>query len=194
MIFTTNKTYLYEAEGVKIEFKSIPAEFSERACASIIQEDNPYFIEYLFNKITDNKYDVSEFEAGIIINVIFSALKISGTVKDPVDIPTKIEEMRESVTHSLYYSIFHAITRVIPTYKLEDLQSKTTNELIELLVYAEKVSGREIFDTAKLKDIFKKASEPATQSSKKGVAAVSREDIDFLQQMLSKEERDGPGF
>ena len=101
MIYYGNNTYQYQIGDHTIEFTSIPAEFSERVTASILESDNPYFLEFLFNKITKNKYDIEQFEAGIIINVIFSALKISGTIKEPSDIPDKIEKFREISNNSL---------------------------------------------------------------------------------------------
>ena len=192
MNYTGNTTYRYEVDSYSIEFTSVPAEFSERACNAIIANDNPYFLEFLFQKITNEKYDIEKLEAGIIITVIFSALKLSGAIKDPVDIPNKIDEYRELQSNGLYNSIYSAIARVFPNYKLPELKAMTTNELIETLVFAEKVVSKEIFDTNKLRAAFTEAVAPKTQSTRKGVSAVSQEQIDLLKQLLNKEEMEGP--
>jgi hypothetical protein len=194
MNYTGSNTYQYTVGDKVIEFTSIPAEFSERAYNAIQGSDNPFFLEFLFNRITKEKYAVEDLEAGLIITVIFSALKLSGTIKEPVDIPDKIEKGREDATNSLYTSVYSSIARTLSGYKLEDLKLKTLDELIELLVFAEKVQGKEIFDTVKLRASFQVETAPTAKSAKKGAAAVSREDIDFLNQLLSREERDGPGF
>lgn len=191
----TKPIYQYQIDEHLIEFSSISAEFAERVYSAIQKENNPYFLEYIFNKITSDKYALENLEAGIIINVIFSALKLSGTVKEPIDVPERIEYAREVFSSGLYNSIFSSIARVLPNYKLSELKMMTFNELIETLVFAEKVSGKEIFDTKKLKDSFSEFSQPkTTTSSRKGVSAISQDQIDFLKQMLNKEENEGPFF
>lgn len=184
----SNKKYKLELrEGGSIEFRLLSAQTADNVFAAIQKyDDEPEYIEYLFNKLTEHKYDISTLHAGIPSLVIHSCIIKSGIIKSPQSLINIIESGRESISDNIYYSIYANISEVLPTYKLEELKSKTVNELFELFCYAERVAHKQLFDTNKMKAAL---DEPKSgPKHKKGVAGVTPEEIEQLQAMLAHEE------
>lgn len=151
-------------------------------------EDNPLYIEKIFNHITDSQYNIDDLPAGIALIVIYASLKISGYIKDVSDFPDIIDQSRSKINTNTFFSIYSAISKVCPSYKLEELKLMTNTELFELLAFSEKVSGVEIFDTKKMRSAIEAENSPQTTASKKGIAGVTKDEIELLQDILAKEE------
>lgn len=182
-------------EDLTIEFRLLSAQEANRLF-SIIEhnEDNAYFIEEIFHLVTESKYDISTFPVGIINTTIYASLKTSGYFKDPLDLPNTIDSNREKVKSSTFYLIYSEISKILPSYKLEELKLKSSNELIELFAYAELVAGTPLFDTEKLRKALEAEANPKSVSAKTGVAGVTQDELDLLKGILDQEEFQSQGM
>lgn len=175
-------------DGSTIEFNLLSAQTADNVYAAIQKfDDNPEYIEYLFKKLTNNKYDINDLCAGVPSIVIYSCLIKSGIVKDAPSLISIIESAREDVADNVYFTIFSTISSIFPQYKLEELKQKTVNELFELFAYSEKVAGKAMFDTEKMKKSLSTEGKKAPIKTK-GVASVTKDEIEMLKSILSNEE------
>ena len=183
----SSRSYKLELlDGTTIEFHLLSAQTAESVFAAIQKfDDKPDYIEFLFNKLTKDKYDIETLFAGVPSLVIYSSLIKSGIIKDVESLISIIENSREDISSNVYFSIYSNICSVFPQYKLEELKEKTINELFELFAFTEKVAGKQLFDTAKMKASI---DTPAGPAKKKGVASVTQDEIALLQSILSHEE------
>ena len=196
MDLSTKKYKVELLEGGFIEFNLLSAQAADNIYAAIQQfDDQPEYIEFLFNKLTDNKYDINTLHAGIPSLVIYSCIIKSGIIKSPTSLIDIIESGRTALADNVYFSIYSSISQVLPLYKLDELKQKTVNELFELFVYAEKVSGKQLFDTDKMrKSLEENPTDRTGVVKKKGLASVSKDEIEMLQQYLATEERYAGGM
>lgn len=193
----SNKKYRLELlDGGTIEFNLLSAQSADNVFAAIQQfDDQPEYVEFLFNKLTDNKYDINTLHAGIPALVIYLCIIKSGVIKSPLSLIEIIEAGRSAISDNVYFSIYSSISQILPLYKLEELKQKTVNELFELFVYAEKVSGKPLFDTDKMRLSLSDTNSSKTGVvKKKGLASVSADEIDLLKSLLATEEKYAGGM
>lgn len=191
----SNKTYKFQSnETDDITFKLLSAAASDQAFATIkqLQEDYVY-TEYIFNTITESKYNIDELPSGLPLLIVYSCLKLSGYFKDTIDLPNTIENFREKAKGSLFLNVFRGICEVFPQYKLSELKTLSTNELFELLVFAESVAGKQIFDTDKMKKSIL-SEDTNAPVAKKGIASVTADELDLLKQIIAREEEQYQGL
>jgi hypothetical protein len=190
----SDKKYkLQIVDGDDIEFNLISAQSADNIFAAILKyDDQPEYIEFLFNKLTNNKHNIETLHAGIPSLVIYTCLIKSGVIKDPESLIEIIESGRKAIGDNVYFSIFSNIISTLPNYKLDELKTKTVNELFELFVFAEKVANRELFDTDKMRQSLE--TPRSGKVVKKGIASVTPEEIDMLKHMLAREEKQFDGM
>jgi hypothetical protein len=186
----SHKQYSFQTEGIEeIKFNLLSAVSADNTFATIQKlDDNPDYIEYLFNFITSNKYDISQFPSGIPLLIIYGCIKLSGYFKSQLDLPNIIDLYRETSKKSLFYNIYKYIASVFPQYRLEELKALSTNELFELFVFAEDTCGKQFFDTNKMRKVFDEETRTISPKSKKGIASVTADELDLLKQILDNEE------
>ena len=187
-------TYRDYITATEIEFGTLSATKSDRAYNVLSKIDDPTFIEQTFNLITNNKYNINELEAGIVINVIYSCLKLSGVFKNIKEIPDKIDEARAKVKENILYMFYKTIVKAQPFYTLDILKEKSVNELLDIMAFSDDILGHDSIDTAKMRKLI---NEPTVDGKvipkKKGVNNVSPEEIDFIKNMIGNEElQQGP--
>jgi hypothetical protein len=191
MILGSKKYRLTLFDGSTIEFHSMSAETADLVYSSLqVSQENPEYIEYIFHRLTENKYNLDDLNSGTILLVIYLSIKVSGLLKEAIDLPNLIEKSREQVANSVFFTLYSIIAKACPQYKLEDLQTKTVTELFTLLAFAERVAGGLLFDTKKLRKSLEEQAQQVVSDipKKKGVEAVSREDIDQIKNILALEE------
>ena len=59
-----------------IIFRTITAEEADRFY-QLVQTSNPLAEEYIFNTVTDNKYDIDDLNAGVIVVITYLVFKLS---------------------------------------------------------------------------------------------------------------------
>jgi hypothetical protein len=181
-------------DGREIDFTSLKAEDADKFYQTIIsQSENPDLEEYIFNIVTDGRYrdEMDSFDAGIILVVVYSSFSLSGVLVDIKDLPSLIEEARDTVSYNAYNLLYTTILKAMPSYKLEELKIKSLNELLEMFAIAESVIGTPNVDTAKLREILgvpksnKKASGKYSDRHGKGVALVKENELKSLTEHLN---------
>jgi len=185
--------YKYQAEKDKyIEFRSLSAEEADRMYVAVMS-GNPYAEEFVFNAITMDKYDIDDLSAGIITNVVYSAFKLSGYYAKQEDIANTIDNARSLYENNIYHKMFYSkIMKIVPgVYKLEELKTKTLNELLELYVLCESVIDGQIHDTAKMREILASTEEKKTKPKSKIINMITKEELSALKASLQAEEFDG---
>jgi hypothetical protein len=182
--------YKYSVIGDESEilFRAITLDEASRFINGFKQTNDPFAEEYIFELITDNKYNVDTLDAGIIPTVIFLAFSLSGVFKEQIDIPNKIDLARETLDGNAYYMMYAAIIRSQPSFTLDTLKQKTTNEVLELFAFAEIILGVKQVDTDKARESIVPDS---TKSTAKGIKAITKEEIANLQETLGMMEFDG---
>jgi hypothetical protein len=150
--------------------------------------ENPIYIEQIFNTVTEYKYNIEELSSGIPLMVIYASLKVSGFLKDAIDLPSTIELYRDKLKSNAFFAMYASISKVLPSYKLPELKELSTNELFELFAYAEKVAETTMFDTEKMKKAIEAEKSPHTQAVKKGISGVTKDELELLQNILNQEE------
>ena len=186
----SNKKYKISLGDIEdIYFISINAQQSEDFYSALTTyQDNPLYIEKIFNIVTESRYTVEDFPAGIPLIIIYLSLKISGYLKSTEDFPTIIDSNRSRIKYNTFFIIYSHISKVFPSYKLEELKRMSTNEVFELLAYAEKVAGGEFFDTEKMKKAIEEEKLPPSQTVKKGISGVTKDELDLLNDIINQEE------
>lgn len=183
------QSYKLTLQNTEVIFNSIPIDKIDRYY-NILLSNSPFAEEYLFNKITDNKYNIDELTAGIVTTVIFASFKISGRLIKPEDLPNKIDEYRETISNNAYYILYASIIKYMPSYTLDILKEKSLTEIFELFALAENIKGDKIADTDKMRELISNPTgKPALK--KKGVSAISKEELNSLKAVLQREEFDG---
>lgn len=170
----------------EIEFKSLSAELADKYYFLLKKMNSLETEEYIFNEITDHRYDLETLPAGIILSVIFTAFKLSGVFKSEESIPEYIEKAREKENSNTYSYFYAVIIKFLPSYKLEDLKEKSINELLELIAIAETIAGTELFDTKKMKEAISSKENKA----KTGISSVTKREIDALMTTLNDSQYD----
>jgi hypothetical protein len=185
----SNRLYKLELlDGGSIEFNLLSAQTADNVYAAIQKfDDNPEYIEYLFNKLTNNRYKLDDLYAGVPSLVIYACLIKSGIVKDAPSLISIIESARDDIADNVYYTIYSTISSIFPQYKLEELKQKTVNELFELFAYSERVAGKQMFDTDKMKKSLTTDGRRVPVKTK-GIASVTQDELDMLKSILSNEE------
>ncbi len=174
-------------QGKEIKFRTISATDADKFFTLLKLNDSSEAEEFVFNEITDNAYDLESLPAGVIINTIFAAFKVSGIFKSEESIPDYIEEARKEVDNNVY-SFFHSIIiKFMPSYKPEELKTKSIKELLELVALAEKINGSALIDVKAMR----KSLEAETKNVKKGIAGVTKQEIKALMQGLDMDNTDG---
>lgn len=188
------KTYKYKVrENESIEFRAMSAEEADRFYMAA-KSSNAYAEEFIFNTITNNKYNIDELNAGIIIHVIYASFKMSGYYSKQEDIPDSIDNARKAHENNVYLRMFYSkIMKIFPAYKLEDLKDKTLNELLELIVLSETVLENKIFDTNKIREALKEDCPTSlNKKNKKVLNLITKEELASLKASLqSNETEDG---
>jgi hypothetical protein len=162
------------ADSTDIIFRTLTADEADRFSAALLKE-NPNTEEFIFNEITDHKYNAKELEAGAILAVVGCAMKLSGFIMKLTDVPVLIEKARANVENSLYFMFYRAIIQAQPTYTLKDLKQMTLNELMEELAFSEAVLGKPAIDTNKMRESF--SAEKGGSKPKKGIKSVTPEEL-----------------
>ena len=176
-----------------IIFRTLSAEEADRFYQLVLSE-NVFAEEFIFNTITDNKYDINELSAGLVISAIYSALSLSGFFKSYDNIVDKIEEARKTHNNSLYTKLFYErIIRAMPgTYKLEELKLKSLNELLELVALAEGVAGTELFNIKEMRTALSEEKTPNKKKSRnKAINSITKDELDALKASLQANEHEG---
>jgi len=180
----------YLEGATEITFRSLTLEEANNYYPMLSSKD-PFVEEHVFNLITDNQYDTDDLDAGIIPSIIFMSFKASGILKTQSDLPDKIDELRKDILENIFYQIFTTIIKTQPSYNLDELKKKTTNEIIELFVFSEMLIGKAQFDTKKARENIVKEVNGKSVPVKKGINAVTREEIDALKEVLGLQEFNG---
>ena len=175
-----------------IIFRTITAEEADRFY-QLVQTSNPLAEEYIFNTVTDNKYDIDDLNAGVIVVITYLVFKLSGAFKSYLDIIDRIEDARKLYSNNLYHRLFYAkIIAAIPgVYKLEDLQNKTLNELLELCMLAESITGAPLFNTKEMRDALTEGTNGKKKSKNKVINSITKEELAALKATLQSNEHDG---
>ena len=187
------KWYKYPISNTEfIEFRTINASEADMFYPSIDVE-NAQTEEYIFNKITNNKYNINELNAGIIISIVYISFKLSGYITKHEDIIDSIESSRVSFELKLYHKMFFAkIMKYIPgVYKLDELKSMSINELLELYILCEDISGGTIYDTVKMREALLEGPKAKKKSGNKAMNSITKEELSSLKASLQAEEFDG---
>ena len=176
----------------EIIFRGLSAEEADRIYQSLSNE-NPYLEEYVFNLITDNAYAVDALEAGIVPTIVYSAIKLSGVLKDAIGLPDGIEKLRDTVSANAYYLLYATIVKAQPSYDLAKAKKLTFNELLEEFAFSEIILGTTTVDTKKarksIEDSIKSKTNPT--AGKKGMQAFTTEELDLLKEAIATEEYGG---
>jgi hypothetical protein len=183
------KKYKYVYGEETIEFSSLSTVDADRFYSILKDSKDPDAEEFVFNQITNSKYNLEDIPAGIVIAVIFASIKLSGVIKNPIDLPNKIEQARDQFDEDIILTFHSVILRYMPSYTPDMLKQKTLNEIIELLTMAERISGQQAVDIDKMKEALCGIDKKA----KKGIAGTSKEEIGQIKSMLDKLEGMG-GF
>jgi hypothetical protein len=176
------------SKDINIDFRLLSAEEADRLYQSLMSE-NVFAEEFVFNLITDNKYNIDELSAGVIPTVVFASLKLSGYFSKYEDILDGIDNARSIYDSSIYSKIFYSkIMKIIPgVYRLEDLKGKSVNELLELYCIAEMVQDNAIYDTKKMRE----ALEETKGINKKKHSSITKEELSLLKAAIQAEEFNG---
>lgn len=181
--------YKIDINEITIEFRLLTSKESDRFMSAILNE-NVLAEEYIFNLITDHKYDIDKLSAGTIVTVLYLAFKLSGAVLKKQDFPALIEKARINVKSDILNTLYANIIKYMPSYNIEILREKSLNEVLELLAFAEMICGQDIIDIDKVKQAF--SDEPAkTTAKKKGALAITKSELEALKATLQSEEIDG---
>ncbi len=183
----TKYKYTPEVDSEEIVFRTISLDEAERFLSGIRITDGPYAEEYIFSLITEEKYNIDSLEAGIIPTVIFLSFSLSGVFKSQIDIPNKIDAIREVLTDNAFYLMYATIVKAQPAFTLDMLKQKTVNEILELFAFAEIVLGSKQVDTEKARESMAEQKAPTA----KGIKAITKEEITNLQETLGMMEFDG---
>lgn len=193
MVFGEKEYKLTLLGGEEFVFSTLSAAAADQAYSTIkLNNDNPEYTEYLFNMLTGNRYKGQELQAGIPILVIFLCLKTSGIIKTVKDLPDIYEEARDGIQNNIFYSLYAEIIKAFHTYKLEELKKKTTKELFELVALSEKITGNDIFDLDKMRKSL--SGDAPTAPKQKGVASVTKDELDLINSILANEEERSGGM
>lgn len=175
-------------------FRSISAEEADRF-NQLLASENPFAEEFIFNIITDNKYNIDDLNAGIIIMAVYAAINLSGYFKDFHNIIDKIEEARTKYSNHLYNRMFYErIMRTIPgLYKIEDLRNKTLNELLELVILGENITGIEQFNIKEMREALLEDTDGSKKkkSKNKAINSITKDELEALKATLQASEHDG---
>ena len=176
----------------EIVFRALSAEEADRVYQSL-PNGNVYLEEYIFNLITDSRYDIDSLEAGIVPTIVFAALKLSGVLKTALDLPDGIEKLREIVNGNAYYLLYATIVKAQPSYDLSKVRKLSFNELMEEFAFSELILGQKTIDTAKARKSIEQVAQSKDNSGikKKGIKAFTSEEIDILKQAIGAEEYGG---
>lgn len=188
------KKFTYNAIGGHvIEFNTIPIEDCERFFYVLSKNDDPLSEEFVFNLITENKYDINDLPAGLVLSVLYTAFKVSGVMSTPETAPNAIEDARKNIDGNLYSLFYTMIMRFMPKYSIDELKNKSFNEIIELFVYAEKIAERPLIDTDKMREVLgsTSTSKPVKQ---RGLKGTTKEEISAIKAALDNLPEGPDGF
>jgi hypothetical protein len=187
------RKFKYVYGDSSIEFSPLSTSDADRYFGILKDNSDPHAEEYVFNQITESKYELEDLPAGVIIAVIYAAIKISGVIKEPKDLPEKIEQQRAMFDEDIMLVIHSMIIRFMPSHTPDQLKTKTLNEIIELLVFAERVSGQQLIDIAKMRESLNLAT--GEKKFKKGIAGTSKEEIAQIKSIFDNlQEIGGPAL
>lgn len=173
--------------GEEVEFNLLTAESADIIYSILTNKDSVDYVEQTFNIVTKNRYNIDDFQAGIVLLAIYTCILKSGVIRSPDSLVELIENARNDIGNNIYFSIFMHIVSYLPTYKLSDLREMTTNELFEVFAFAEKVSGKQLFDIEKIKTTISNASNTKPKA-KKGTADITQDEISLLQSIINSDE------
>jgi hypothetical protein len=141
--------------GTEIYFRGLTASETDRFIPLLKDQDNPLFEEFLFNLITDNKYqaEINSLEAGAIITTLYSCLSISGYVEDRNSFAEAIDASREKAKNDGFGFFYAQIIKHMPAYKISELKLMSLNELLEAFALCEMINKTPIIDTDKIRTV-----------------------------------------
>lgn len=179
--------YKIQTGEVEITFRSISAEEADKYYHSLAANDNPFFEEMLFSRIIENKdLDIDSLPAGIVPTILYCAFKKSGYLKEEVDIPNSIDRARETLTKSIFFTLYSTIISTQP-YTLDALRLKSINELFELFALSELILGKQVANTEEMRKSILEASQSHLKKET-GVGGVTPEEIALVKNMINREE------
>lgn len=187
------KRYRYTTiDNESIEFRGLSAEESDKFYNGMLS-GNPFAEEFIFDTITDSKYDINELYAGIVPFVVYASFKLSGYYSKHEDVANFIDNAREQYENNIYHKMFYSkIMKIAPgTYKLEELKDKTLNELLELYVLMESILDAKLHDTNKMREALKEDASNATNKKGKVLSKITKEELSALKAVLQANEFDG---
>lgn len=166
----------------EILFNSLCAEDADRYYQALLSSNShPELEEYIFNLVTEDRYkdQLDKLEAGIVLTVIYSVFHFSKVIKNINEFPDLIAKARQK-NDSLYSILYIKICQAMP-YKLEELKSKSLDELLDLFAIAENITKDQV-DLKKLKEGLAIAS---GENKKESKPQVSEEQLSSLMQHLN---------
>jgi hypothetical protein len=185
------KKYKVNVAGHEIIFRDIYAEESDRFIWAIRKKD-PIAEELVFREILHESCDINidELPAGVIPTIVYSAIKLSGYFPKESDIPNIIDNARKSIQNN-FFSIFYAtIIKAQPSYRIDELQKKSLDDLLAIYAFSEKVLGKETINTDEMRKTLKKEKEKEKGVAKSagGLSSISTEELELVKSMISSEE------
>jgi hypothetical protein len=145
---------------------------------------NPELEEFIFNLITEDRYvDIlPSLEPGIVLGVIHAAFSLSNVITDIREFPDLIENARTKAD-TLYAVLYVKICSAMP-YKLDELKTKSLNELLELFAIAENITGKPV-ELTKLREAIAMNAPSSVKKDKKAPAEmIAPEQMDSLKKQL----------
>lgn len=171
----------------EIIFRTLSAEESDKYYFAL-KKENPEIEEYIFNLITDYKYNLDKLNAGIIPITLYCALKLSGAITKIEDVPDRIEDNRKKIAENLYFALFKTIKKAQPLYKLSELKNLTFSELIEEFTFSEMLLGKEDIDTTAMRSALKGEKK---EDKPKGIKSVTKDEINAIKEYFNSNELNG---
>lgn len=171
-----------------IEFRTIPTDEIDKFIAAL-QSRDPDAEEYIFNEITESKYDIKSLDAGTVLLVITLAIKKSGYARSVVDIADKIDSTAKELSNNILYSTFYStILKAQPSVKLSELKQMSLNELLEYFCLSEIIltgSAGTILNTKKMREAAAKETQIKTST---GAGYVTNNELELLNKFLERDE------
>lgn len=170
-----------------IEFRLASVDEVDRFIV-ILQTRDPEAEEYIFNELTEKKYDIASLDAGLVLLIITLAIKKSGYAKNGEELANKVDEKVAEITNNILYTIFYStILKAQPSTKLPELKKMSLSELLEYFVLSEIIltgHAGSILNTKKMREAMKESkSKPST-----GAAYINSTDLDQLNKFLERDE------
>jgi len=172
----------------EIEFRLVSVEEIDRFIG-ILQTRRPDAEEFVFNELTENKYDIDTLDAGTVLLVIAVAIRKSGFARDLGEIADIVDSTAKRIGENILYTIFYTnILKAQPSIGIVKLKEMSLNELIESFVLSELILTGQVgtlLNTKKIREALAKENQTKLSS---GASYVSSNEIDHLKMLLEKDE------